>query len=192
MKITSAEFVKGVTGPDAALEDGRPQIAFIGRSNVGKSSVINSLTHQKNLARTSSFPGRTQEINLFLINRSFYLVDLPGYGYAKASKERQEDLQRLIYWYLIEAPYRQQKIVLIIDAKAGLTDTDKEMLRELESRGKNIVVVLNKIDRLKKLALEAQLQKVKTAVGGHMLIPYSSKKRTGIGLLTDAMLQKNA
>ena len=87
MNITSARFIKGVVGPDENLEDGVPQIAFIGRSNVGKSSVINTLANQKGLAKTSSFPGRTQQINLFLINKSFYLVDLPGYGFAKASKD---------------------------------------------------------------------------------------------------------
>src|SRR3989344_2302589 len=102
MQITSAEFVKGVVGEDEILTDGTPQIAFIGRSNVGKSSVINSLAQKKDLARTSAFPGRTQEINLFLINRSFYLVDLPGYGYAKMSKEKQFELQDLIAWYLFE------------------------------------------------------------------------------------------
>jgi len=85
MRITSATFVKGIVGSDEILEGEFPQIAFIGRSNVGKSSVINSLTNQKGLAITSSFPGRTREINLFLINDAFYLLDLPGYGYAKAS-----------------------------------------------------------------------------------------------------------
>lgn len=192
MKITSADFVKGLVGPDESLLDDRPQIAFVGRSNVGKSSVINSLTHKKDLARTSSFPGRTQEINLFLINKSFYLVDLPGYGYAKASREKQEQLQRLIYWYLIESDYEQQKIILILDAKVGLTANDLEMLGELEERGKNVIIVLNKIDKLKKLAGEARVKEVKEAVGDHMVIPYSSKKRIGIGQLTDEMLKKVA
>ena len=86
MNITSAIFVKGLVGDDEILNDGKDQVAFIGRSNVGKSSVINSLVNKKDLARTSSFPGRTQEINVFLINKDFYLVDLPGYGFAKGSK----------------------------------------------------------------------------------------------------------
>jgi GTP-binding protein len=192
MKINSADFVKGLVGPDSSLEDGKPQIAFVGRSNVGKSSVINSLTHKKDLARTSSFPGRTQEINLFLINKVFYLVDLPGYGYAKASKDKQEDLQKLIYWYLIETDYEKQKVVLIIDAKVGLTDTDMEMLGELEERGKNIIVVVNKIDKLKKLAAEAAIKDIKEAVGDHVVIPYSAKNRIGLGQLTDEMLKKVA
>jgi GTP-binding protein len=82
MKIKSAQFVKSVLGSDDIFDDGIPQVAFIGRSNVGKSSVINSLVNKSNLAKTSSSPGRTQKINLFLINKSLYLVDLPGYGYA--------------------------------------------------------------------------------------------------------------
>src|SRR5579864_4839283 len=113
MNITSAKFVKGVVVDDEVLNDGVPQIAFIGRSNVGKSSVINSLANQNGLAKTSSFPGRTQQINIYLVNKSFYLVDLPGYGYAKASKAEQEKLQQLIYWYLLGSDYEQKKVLLI-------------------------------------------------------------------------------
>jgi GTP-binding protein len=192
MKINSADFVKGLVGPDESLEDGKAQIAFVGRSNVGKSSVINSLTHKKDLARTSSFPGRTQEINLFLINKAFYLVDLPGYGYAKASKEKQEQIQGLIYWYLMETDPEKQKVVLVIDANVGLTATDLEMLGELEERGKSVIVVANKIDKLKKLAAEARLEEMRAAVGDHIVIPYSSKQRIGVGQLTDEMLKKVA
>ena len=89
MKINSAKFVKGIIGSDDILTDGLPQVAFVGRSNVGKSSVINSLTNHKDLAISSPYPGRTREINLFLINESFYLIDLPGYGYAKVPPARR-------------------------------------------------------------------------------------------------------
>jgi GTP-binding protein len=191
MKITSAEFVKGIVGPDEALENGKPQIAFVGRSNVGKSSVINSLSGKKDLARTSSFPGRTQEINLFLINRYFYLVDLPGYGYAKTSLARQEWLQGLIYWYLFESPYVQKKIVLIVDAKLGLTEIDLEMLRGLEERQKKFVIVMNKVDKLKTMEYAAALEKIKTLIGDHELIPYSAKKRIGVGELTHEILERS-
>jgi GTP-binding protein len=190
MKITSAKFLKGIVGPDEAFADGTPQIAFIGRSNVGKSSVINSLTQQKDLARTSSFPGRTQELNLFLINNSFYLVDLPGYGYAKMSFERQEKLQRLIGWYLFESPYRQKKVVLIIDGKVGPTDNDQKMLETLEEQGKDVVILMNKVDKLKKMEYATQLLKVKEFAGKYPVIPYSSKKRIGIGELTHELLDK--
>src|SRR3989344_4036089 len=99
MKIKSAQFIKGVLGSDSMLENGIPQIAFIGRSNVGKSSVINSLVVRNNLTKTSSFPGRTQKINLFLINNSLYFVDLPGYGYAKVPNELKDSLRAIVNWY---------------------------------------------------------------------------------------------
>lgn len=90
MRITSAKFIKGITGTNEILYDGLPQIVFVGRSNVGKSSVINSLVNQKDLVKVGKKPGKTVEINLFLINRKFYFVDLPGYGYARmGSAERK-------------------------------------------------------------------------------------------------------
>src|SRR3989338_1650650 len=128
MSIRSATFVKGIVGTDEVLNDHYPQIAFIGRSNSGKSSLINSLTNQKKLARTSPLPGRTQEINLFFINRDTYFLDLPGYGYAKVSKDDREWLQKVIQWYLFKSEYVQKKIVLILDAKVGPTDKDLDMI----------------------------------------------------------------
>jgi GTP-binding protein len=179
MQIASAKFIKGITGSDEMLEGALPQIAFIGRSNVGKSSVINSLTRQKDLAVTSSSPGRTRQINLFLINKSFYLLDLPGYGFAKASHGVREQLFKLIDWYLFKSPYRQKKVVLIIDANIGPTDDDLEMLRALEDFQKDIVVVANKIDKIKKSKYAEQLQEIKDLVGEHKIVPYSSHDRIG-------------
>lgn len=183
MHITSAVFVKGVRGTDPILAGKKPYIAFIGRSNVGKSSVINSLVKQKNLARASVSPGRTREINLFLINNAFYLVDLPGYGFAKASREVQEHIQQLIYWYLLNSEYEQKKVVLIIDAKVGLTDNDVKMLYSLEEKKKNIVIVANKVDKIKASEYDAQFEKIREAVHGHIVIPYSAKKGIGVGAL---------
>ncbi|MFA5103687.1 MAG: ribosome biogenesis GTP-binding protein YihA/YsxC [Candidatus Margulisiibacteriota bacterium] len=179
MDIRSARFIKGVVGPDAVLEDGMPQVAFVGRSNVGKSSVINSLTGQKTLAKTSSSPGRTTEINIFFINERFYLIDLPGYGYAKASHEARLDLRELINWYLFMSHYEQKKIVLIIDAKVGLTDSDLEILQVLEDRKKDIVIVANKIDKIRPSKVIMQLKAIGDLASGHRIIPYSSKKRVG-------------
>ncbi len=180
MKIISAQFKKGIVKADPILEDGIPQVAFIGRSNVGKSSIINSLVNQKDLARTSSFPGRTQEINLFLINKSFYLVDLPGYGFAKESKEMQERILQLIYWYLFDSSAQQRKVVLIIDALVGPTTNDLAILRALDDHGKNVVIVANKMDKTKKSEYKKQLQKIKTSVWGHAVIPYSAKNKIGM------------
>jgi len=189
MHIRSAQFIKGITGEDDLLEDGKPQIAFVGRSNVGKSSVINSLTREKNLARTSSFPGLTQQINVFLINKSFYLVDLPGYGYAKISAQVGRQLSKLINWYLFESAYKQKTIVLIIDAVVGPTANDLDMLQGLEDYGKNIIIVANKIDKLKQSDYQKKLQKIQNLVGKHKIIPYSTQKKIGVNELTDAILK---
>lgn len=180
MRITSAKFIKGIVEADAALEDGIPQVAFIGRSNVGKSSTINSLTGEKNMARISSFPGRTREINIFLINESFYLVDLPGYGFSRGSQENQERLRELINWYLFMSGYQQKLIVLIIDADVGPTADDLEILQALEEHKKNIVIAANKIDKIKRAECKKQLQKIQGLVGNHKVIPYSAKKGIGI------------
>lgn len=192
MNILSAKFIKGIVEEDELLLDGIPQVAFIGRSNVGKSSVINSLTRQKNLARTSSFPGRTQEINVFLISspggNKIYLMDLPGYGFAKASKSDQQRLQELIYWYLLGSDYEQKKVVLIVDAEVGPTKMDMEMLYSLEQKDKTIIIVANKIDKIKKSDLIKQLKKIRATVGEHKVIPYSAEKQIGTTELTSELL----
>ncbi len=187
MNITSAKFVKGIVNENEILDDGTPQVAFIGRSNVGKSSLINALTGQKDLAKTSSFPGRTQQLNIFLITATgkskVYLVDLPGYGFAKASKQDQAMLQQLIHWYLLGSHYEQKKVVLIIDAVVGLTETDFRMLNSLEQDGKNVVIVANKIDKLKKNDVQNQLKRIKETAGDYKIIPISAEKKIGINEL---------
>ncbi len=188
MKIKSAKFKKGIVGPDQLLENDIPQIAFIGRSNVGKSSVINSLTHQKNLAITSSFPGRTRQINLFLINDFIYLLDLPGYGFSQVSPEKKEHIQQLIYWYLLESGYNQRKIVLIIDANVGPTEDDLETLHRLQTEGKNVVIIANKVDKIKKSQQKNELQKINSLMRGVKIIPYSAKKKIGITELNNEIL----
>lgn len=188
MKVTSAKFIKGLLGPDILLEDGTPRIAFIGRSNVGKSSVINALANHKSLARTSAWPGRTKEINVFLINNSVYLLDLPGYGFAKASWAVRQQLLNLIDWYLYKSPYKQKAVFLIIDAKVGPTEDDREMLKCLEEHKKKIVIVANKTDKIKKSEYEARLAEIQAIIGKHKLIPFSSEDKTGLIDLTGAIL----
>lgn len=187
MKITSAVFVKGVMGDDAILEDGTPQVAFIGRSNAGKSSLINSLTGQKKLAITSSTPGRTKELNVFKINNTHYFIDLPGYGYAKAGGKALEKLNKLIVWYLLESKHTQ-KVVVLIDAEVGPTANDLETLKELERTGKEIIVVANKVDKIKKSHYLTHMRKLQEKVQGHKLLPYSSETKVGIEALTEKLL----
>jgi len=188
MKITSAVFIKGIVEEDRLLEERKPQVAFIGRSNVGKSSTINTLVGKKGLAKTSSFPGHTQEINLYLINKKVYLLDLPGYGFTKTSRDRREKIQDLIFWYLIDSPYKQKKVVLIIDALVGLTASDWEALQGLEEKGKNIVIVMNKIDKVKPSERKNSLIKLQNKVGAHRIILFSAEKGIGVNELVNEIL----
>lgn len=190
MNITSAKFIKGVVGTDAILSDGTPQIAFIGRSNAGKSSLLNSLTNTPKLAITSDTPGRTREINVFLINESHYFIDLPGYGYAKAGGRTLDRLGELISWYLFNSN-TNPTVVLLIDSLVGPTKDDVTILRELEQAGKNIVVVVNKVDKIKKSQYPSQLKKLGQQIPGHTLFPYSSKTKVGITELTYELLRRN-
>jgi GTP-binding protein len=179
MDIISAKFIKGIMGTDPILEDGTPQIAFIGRSNAGKSSLLNSLTNSKKLAITSDTPGRTRELNIFLINNTHYFVDLPGYGYAKAGFQTLEKLEKLISWYLLDAHYNPT-VVLLIDALVGPTADDLSMLAELEKAGRDIVIVANKVDKIKKSHYLTQMKKLGAQIRGHKLFPYSSKEKIGV------------
>lgn len=179
MRISSAKFIKGIIGPDDCLENNFPQIVLVGRSNAGKSSVINSLTKQKNLARTSVTPGRTQEINVYLINDTAYLLDMPGYGYAKAPKEAQEELKKVIFGYLFGSNYHQKKVILVIDGAVGPTVLDLEMLSMLEKHKKEVVILANKIDKVKPSAQKKQLALIREKVGDYRVIPYSSQENIG-------------
>ncbi|MFH1780776.1 MAG: ribosome biogenesis GTP-binding protein YihA/YsxC [Candidatus Nealsonbacteria bacterium] len=188
MKIESAKFVKSVSGSDSILEDGIPQVAFIGRSNVGKSSVINSLVDKNNLAKTSSFPGRTQKINMFLINESLYFVDLPGYGYAKLSGELKHDLRAMVNWYFFVSNIEHKNVVLIIDANVGLTKDDLEIFYSLKEHKKNIIIVANKIDKIKQAEYREKFKTIEKLIGTHRIIPYSAKKKIGADELLKEIL----
>ena len=183
MEIKSAVFVKGSVSAEDVFADDLPHVAFIGRSNVGKSSTINAITKTKGLAKTSALPGRTREINLFLVNNKWYIVDLPGYGFAKGSVGKRDELHNLIEKYLFSSPHNQKKVVLIIDGKVGPTRDDLDILDTLEEHGKTIIVAVNKIDRLKNSELRSQLTSIQKQIGAHVIVPYSAEKKTGIGAL---------
>jgi GTP-binding protein len=187
MRINSAVFVKSVTGSDPILEDEIPQIVFIGRSNAGKSSVINSITGKKGLARTSSTPGRTQLINLFLINNAFYLIDLPGYGFAKMPIAHRHKMRQMVSWFLFNDEHNFHKVVLIIDAKVGLTADDLEMLSNLQNE--DLIIVANKIDKLKKSEYAKQMKKIKETCQPFKVVPFSTEKKSGISELVEALLK---
>ena len=178
MKITSAEFVKSAFEEDHWVEDGRPEISFLGRSNVGKSSLLNSLLNRKKLARTSNTPGRTQSINFFLINEAFYFVDLPGYGYAKVPKKMRADWGKMAEDYLAK---REQLVLSIqlVDSRHDPTKLDRQLYEWLTFHDKPNLVVATKADKLSKNQLNKSLDTIKKAMAESKVIAYSSTTGKG-------------
>jgi len=184
MEIKSVKFIKGIVGDDSILASDIPQIAFVGRSNVGKSSLINTLT-SSSASRTSSFPGRTQEINIFLVNDSFYLVDLPGYGFARSSGMGREKIGELIDSYLFNSIYTQKRVVMIVDANVGMTAKDILMFNELIKYEKDFIIVANKIDKMTQSEYSKKITKIKKITGEYKLIPFSTKTKKNLSSLID-------
>ncbi len=181
------DFLKGVVAIDGLPADDRIEICFAGRSNVGKSTLINALTGRKALARTSNTPGRTQEINFFTAADSHYLVDLPGYGYANAPLPIVEKWQRLLKKYLSGRRSLRRAFVLI-DARHGVKSADEEILSVLDSAAVTFQCVLTKADKIKAHEQEALLQQVRDALSKHPaaypeLILTSSEKGMGVETL---------
>ena len=180
MEITGAQFVRSIVGSHNLIVDDLPQISFVGRSNVGKSSVINKLVNQKKLVRSSSKPGKTQHINFFLINEDTYFVDLPGYGYARLGQKYREKLRRLILWYFISGEAPITKVVVIVDAKAGLRDFDREMIDVLREHNHPFIIVANKIDKLNQKNLHKSITAIKNELGENVdIFPFSAKTGKG-------------
>ncbi|PJE69565.1 MAG: ribosome biogenesis GTP-binding protein YsxC [Candidatus Staskawiczbacteria bacterium CG10_big_fil_rev_8_21_14_0_10_38_10] len=179
MKISKAEFAKGVIGDDYTMKDNLPHIAFLGRSNTGKSSVINSVVGKKDLVRVSKIPGKTREANFFRINDSFYLVDFPGYGYAKRSISERNKMIKRIFWYLEFSKARPKAVFLIIDANVGLTALDRDMIKILGENKHQVVIIANKIDKLGKIAAEKQLSLIKKEARDIPVLRYSAKTNEG-------------
>ena len=185
MKVTSAKFVRSAFEQAQWPREGRPEVAFLGRSNVGKSSMINSLLGVKGLARTSNTPGRTQALNFFLINERFYFVDLPGYGFARVPREVRESWGLLVTDYLA----KRDPLVLsmhIVDSRHEPTTLDLQLREWLLANGKPFLTVATKSDKLshnESLKNLARARKVLDAVGGggagKELVAYSAA--TGYG-----------
>ncbi len=178
MKIQTAIFKKGIRGSDAILYEQKPQIAFIGRSNVGKSSLINCLVNQNELVKSGKTPGKTKEINFFLINNDFYFVDLPGYGYAKVSIEDREQLAKMIEWYFMEKVFNR-KTVLVLDIKVGPSDLDLELIQILKEQQEDFIIVANKADSLNQKETVAQMRMIAEKIPGVEIIPCSAKTKDG-------------
>jgi GTP-binding protein len=150
MKIISAEFVKSATKPSEYPQGNFPEVAFAGKSNVGKSSLINALVNRKNLAKTSSSPGRTQIINFFLVNGKISLVDLPGYGYSKVSLQVRKNWKPMVESYL-QTRKEIRLVVLILDARRGVSPDDLALLDWLDYHKIPSLIVLTKADKLSQI-----------------------------------------
>lgn len=178
MKISSAVFTKSAFNESHWTTDGRLEISFLGRSNVGKSSLINSLLSKKGLARTSNTPGRTQSINFFLINESFYFADLPGYGYARVSKTVRESWGTMAEEYLS----KRNELVLsiqLVDSRHTPSALDRQLQEWLVYNQKPHIVVATKADKLSNNQLKKSFDQIRQIMPESNVIPYSSMTGKG-------------
>lgn len=193
LNFGKAAFSRSAGAPKDFLKDGLPQFAFAGRSNVGKSSVINRLLNRKNLAYVGASPGKTTQINYFLVDDRAYLVDLPGYGYAKVSQAEKERWAKLMETYFQEGADAITAGVLIVDIRHKPTENDKVMHGWFRESGCPEIIVANKLDKLKKSQVEPALALIRETLElteEDILIPFSAEKGMGkdelIGLLNKA------
>lgn len=159
-------FVAGAAEPAALPAGGLPEVAFVGRSNVGKSSLVNALTGRRMLARTSNTPGRTRQLNFFALDNRLMLVDLPGYGYAEASKSAIRAWTRLIQDYL-RARASLRRVCLLIDSRHGIKDADRPVMRLCDAAGLSYQIVLTKADKLGLAALPGVVETVASELARH-------------------------
>ena len=187
----NAKFLTSIANVDKLGQLDLPQFAFVGRSNVGKSSLLNALTNRKSLAKTSSTPGRTRLINVFEINSSFYFVDLPGYGFAKASKSEQAGWQKLIGTYL-ENSKNLKLVFVLLDCRHDITEKDEQMLEYLYTYQIPFQIIVTKTDKLNKSELRKNLQilATQTKVGLGDIIAVSSTKKTNLDAILKLIEEK--
>ena len=181
INFNKAEFILSAVKQGTFIRDGRPQVAFAGRSNVGKSSVINRLLNRKNFARVGATPGKTTQVNYFLIDGKIYFTDLPGYGYAKVSKEERDRWGRLM-----ESYFQEQGLislgVLIVDARHKPTADDETMCTWFKESGCPLIVVANKLDKLKRSQVQKNMKAIKDGLKlrpGSRIIPFSAETKQG-------------
>ncbi|MCR9137388.1 MAG: ribosome biogenesis GTP-binding protein YihA/YsxC [Alphaproteobacteria bacterium] len=194
-------FIRGVPAMTFLPPEGPPEIAFAGRSNVGKSSLINALVRQKGLARTSNTPGRTQELNYFVPDGysgqegdlpPMALVDMPGYGYAKAPKEQVDQWTRLVFDYL-RGRATLKRVYVLIDARHGIKPNDEDVLKLLDQAAVSYQIVLTKIDKIKAAGVPKLVERTSTAISKRPaafpgILSTSSEKAAGLDDLRDAIL----
>jgi GTP-binding protein len=180
MKVKKVELYKAVYSPEDLPQTPFNEVAFVGRSNVGKSSLLNTIVNNFKLARVSSEPGKTRSINFYLVNQKFFLVDLPGYGFARVPLREQKRWKELIESYL-KGRDRLKGIFLLIDSRVGPTEKDKQMKDWLDFYSIPYVVIATKVDKLKSSERKKLEEKVRRAFKDESvrIVPFSSKTREG-------------
>ncbi|EHB62943.1 MULTISPECIES: ribosome biogenesis GTP-binding protein YihA/YsxC [Paenibacillus] len=181
MKVTKAEFVISAVGPAQYPEDALPEIALAGRSNVGKSSLINRMISRKNLARTSATPGKTQQLNYYRVNEDLYLVDFPGYGYAKVSKSQRAAFGEMVEKYLLSRD-ELKLVLLVVDMRHPPTKDDVSMYEWLQHYDRPVCVVATKADKIPKTRRQKHVKIVKETLGfqpHHSFVMFSSELGLG-------------
>ena len=191
MKLKDAKFIKGIRGTDDIIFEDISHVSFFGRSNVGKSSVINAILGRKNLVKSSSKPGKTREINFFKTSfflnkkdedeniKELFFVDLPGYGYARLAPKERESLRKMIIWYLTETRGVKKMNVIVLDSKVGLTDFDKEILWIIEDLGQKAIIIFNKVDKLNQKTKKKNFEKVVNE-SVFDVVEFSALKKKGV------------
>jgi len=184
INVNKAEFIKSAAAPSQFINSSIPAVAFAGKSNVGKSSVINRLLNRKNFARVGQSPGKTIHVNYFLIDGKIYLIDLPGYGYAKVSQSERQRWGKLMEDFFAKGLF--QLGVMIVDSRHKPTADDITMAQWFKSTGCRLIVVANKLDKLKKSEVEPNLTLIRETLElpeDVLLIPFSAEKGQGRELL---------
>lgn len=180
IRFINAKFIKSASKKAEFIDDELPQIAIVGRSNVGKSSLINMLTNNSKIAKTSSTPGRTRLVNYFNINNQFYLVDLPGYGFNKAGKNLASAWDSVMNDYFVGNP-KLKLVLLLVDCRIGLTELDKQMIDYLATNQLPCVIVLTKTDKISRSELNNKIAKtcLEVRFNKDFVVPTSASKKQG-------------
>ncbi len=188
MKLSEVVFHKSVwLWSKEVFIDEKSEIVFVGRSNVGKSSIMNSLFEKKDLVKTSSLPGKTKLANMFLVENKYYLTDLPWYGFAKLGKTMKDELDWLISWYIEEKAEYIKKIVILIDSKIWAQEVDIEMYKYILELWLPVTIVLSKIDKLGKSEAAKSLSYATEQFFGQEIIAVSNTKKVGIKQLSTSI-----
>ncbi len=195
------EFCRGINGTDPIVRDGKPQVAFVGRSNVGKSSTINAILGTI-IARASARPGKTTEINFFSVTkdgdpatlgtssrRGGYVVDLPGYGYARMGGVAHEKIRKHVLWYLSSGEAMPKMLVLVLDARVGGTEHDKELVEIARDMGHPFVMLANKMDKFSARERGPALAVIQNAFPDAEIVPFSAEKKENIEIVRDAVFR---